>query len=83
MNLHNALIKRAMGFQYEETKVIKENGQPVKTEIYTRTALPDVAALNLALKNFDPGSWSNDPQMLQVRKKELELQEKKLEQAEW
>jgi hypothetical protein len=45
--------------------------------------LPDVAALNLLLKNYDKDHWSNDPQMLELRKKELELKEKQIESNEW
>lgn len=83
VELRSALIRRAKGFQYEERKVIKEAGQPTREEIYTRTALPDVAALNLCLKNYDKDNWSNDPQMLRIREKELELQERKIELNEW
>ena len=83
VELRSALIRRAKGFQYEERKVIKEQGQPTREEIYTRTALPDVAALNLCLKNYDKDNWSNDPQMLKIREKELELQERKIELNEW
>lgn len=83
VELRSALIRRAKGFQYEERKTIKEAGQPIREEIYTRTALPDVAALNLCLKNYDKDNWSNDPQMLRIREKELELQERKIELNEW
>ena len=83
VELRSALIRRAKGFQYEERKVIKEAGQPTREEIYTRTALPDVAALNLCLKNYDSQNWANDPQMLRIREKELELQERKIELSEW
>lgn len=83
IELRSALIRRAKGFQYEERKVIKEAGQPTREEIYTRTALPDVAALNLCLKNYDSQNWANDPQMLRIREKELELQERKIELSEW
>lgn len=83
VELRSALIRRAKGFQYEERKVIKEAGQPTREEIYTRTALPDVAALNLCLKNYDRDAWANDPQMLRIREKELELQERKIELNEW
>lgn len=83
MELRSSLIRRAKGFQYEERKTIKESGQPVREEIYIRTALPDVAALNLLLKNYDKENWANDPQALRIREKELELQEKRIEAGEW
>ena len=42
-----------------------------------------MAAINLALKNYDKDNWSNDPQMLELRKKEIELRERQIEQNEW
>lgn len=81
--LRSTLIKRAKGFVYEESKKIKKDGVVVSEEIYTKTALPDVASLNLLLKNYDADNWANDPQTLALKKKELELQKKKLEDSEW
>lgn len=83
MELRSALIKRAKGFEYTETKIVNEAGKPVRTEVSTKYYPPDVAALNLALKNYDPFNWANDPQMIRIREKELELQEKKIEMGEW
>lgn len=60
-----------------------ESGRVVKTEIAHKHAHPDVAAINLALKNYDRENWANDPQMLDVRKKELELRERQIENSEW
>lgn len=104
--LRGALIKRAVGFEYKETKVITEEmaipqylkealiraGFDVetiskiknqRTETMTKLALPDVAALNLALKNYDADNWANDPQMLKIREKELELREKQIDNNSW
>lgn len=82
-DLHSSLIKRARGFTYEEKKVIEENGVIVRREITQKYYPPDVAALNLALKNYDKENWSNDPQMLEIRKKELKLREKQIENNDW
>lgn len=83
VELRSTMIRKAKGFNYEEKKVIKENGKIVREEIYTRASMPDVAALNLLLKNYDKENWSNDPQAMEIRKKELELQERKLEESSW
>lgn len=106
MKLRGALIQKALGFDYTETKTVTEkiklpelietflleNGfeeddimksQLVRTEITNKCAHPDVAALNLALKNYDRDNWANDPQMLDIRKKELELREKQIEKDDW
>ena len=81
--LKSTLIKKAKGFQYSEKKTIKEHGVIVREEEYIRSSLPDVAALNLLLKNYDKENWSNDPQMLKLREKELELKERQIEANEW
>ena len=83
MELRSALIKRAKGFEIIEVKRVHEDGMLTKVETSTKYYPPDVAALNLALKNYDPDNWANDPQALKLREKELQLQEKKLEQNEW
>lgn len=83
LELKSTLIEKAKGFYYEERKTVKEGGRVIKEEIYKKYSPPDVAALNLLLKNYDKDNWANDPQALQLRKKELELQERKVEAAEW
>lgn len=55
----------------------------VKTEVAHKKMSPDVAAINLALKNYDRENWANDPQMIELRKKELELKEKQIEENSW
>lgn len=82
-DLKGALVKKAKGFQYVEKKIIKEHGAVVREEIYEKASLPDVAALNLLLKNYDADNWANDPQALKMRQKEIELQERRIEQNEW
>ena len=81
--LKSTLIKKAKGFQYSEKKTIKVKGKVVREEIYTKSSLPDVATLNLLLKNYDAENWANDPQAMKLREKELELREKQAEQNEW
>lgn len=82
-DLKSTLIEKAKGFQYTEKKVIKQDGVVVREEIYTKSSLPDVAAINLLLKNYDAENWSNDPAILELKKKELELKEKQFENNEW
>ena len=88
-DLKSTLIKKAQGFDYVETKVTKELNvetgelEVTKYEENTKHALPDVAAINLLLKNYDKDNWANDPQMIELRKKELELREKQIEASEY
>lgn len=86
--LYNTLIKKAQGFQYTEAKTVEErdeNGNLIITrkETYTRTALPDVAALHLLLKNYDKENWADNPQMLELKKQEIEIQKQKADEAAW
>lgn len=83
IELKGTLIKKAKGFQYSEKKILKENGEIVREEIYEKASLPDVAAINLLLKNYDKDNWANDPQELELKKKELKLKEKHLEKNDW
>lgn len=69
--VENALLKRAMGFTYEETttdveqiptSMTDEDGNPILREIVhtktvTKTALPDVTAQIFWLKNRRPDKW--------------------------
>lgn len=94
-DLRSALIKKALGFDYEEKKTIArkikfdhpEFGEIPATVIRTETtikhAAPDVAALNLALKNYDKDNWANDPQMLDLKKQEMELRKQMVEDKSW
>ena len=78
--LRGALVKKALGgFSYSETRKTTKNEcgeETTVTETITKVALPDVAALNLCLKNYDPDNWANDPQMLKIKKEELKLKQK-------
>lgn len=82
LDLKSTLIQKAKGFKYEEKKVIKEHGVVVKEEIIQKSALPDLGSIHLLLKNYDP-HWSNDPKALELKKEELELKKKQVEENSW
>lgn len=81
--LYSTLVKRAKGFQYEERKQEYEDGILVSETVTIKTALPDVGSIHLLLKNYDKENWSNDPNITDIKRKELELAERKVENAEW
>ena len=88
IDLKSTLIKKAKGYTYREKKIVKELNEDgklivVKEEIYEKQAQPDVAACNLLLKNYDKDNWANDPQALDLKRKELELKEKQIENNDW
>lgn len=83
LDLKSVLIKKAKGFSYEEKKIITDSDGYTRKEVTQKYAQPDVAAINLLLKNYDKENWSNDPQALELKKRELELKEKKAEADSW
>lgn len=86
-DLRSALIKKALGMKIERKKIYSkkdEDGNEVKyTEITVDELPPDVAAINLALKNYDREGWANDPQALELKRQELELRKELAEFKEW
>ena len=84
--LKASLRKKAKGYTYEETKtsIRDENGKKVQTvEKYKRYAHPDTGAIHLLLKNLDP-EWTNDDKTtIELKRKQLELTEKRIDQNDW
>lgn len=84
--LKASLKKKAKGFYYEETKtyIKEEGGKSIKVvEKYKKYAQPDTGALHLLLKNLDP-SWTNDDKTtIELKKRQLDLTQQKIEQNEW
>lgn len=70
--IENSLVKRALGFEYEEykTSIRMINGVETKfTEKIKKYALPDVGACCFLLKNKDRGNgWSDNPQKIELEK---------------
>lgn len=89
IQLRGALVKKALGFDYVETSETKERDaetgemKVTKYETKVKHALPDVAALNLCLKNYDKDNWANDPQALKLKEKELELRREIADRDAW
>lgn len=85
--LRGILMKKARGFEYKEYKRVTkvEDGETKiqSIEEYTKQALPDVAAANLLLKNYDKENWSNDPRSDDLKQAEFELKKKAFEKDNW
>lgn len=83
--IENALVKKALGFTYEETKVSIRmvDGREVKfTEKTTKYQAPDVAACSILLKNKDKErGWSDNPQKLLLEREMFEHR-KRIEEAQ-
>ena len=75
-DLRGELARIALPHELKTTKVYtttdEEGGIKKHTEITKREVDGDIAAINLLLKNLDE-NWANDPQMLELKKQEIEL----------
>lgn len=85
-DLRSALVKRALGFTYEEKKqYIKEDDDGCKakyTEIITKQALPDTTAIFGALNIYDP-EYVKDKKNYDLKKQELELRKEMEKNKDW
>lgn len=84
--LKGTLKKKAQGFYYKETKkkVTETGNDKIKViEEYQKYAQPDTGAIHLLLKNLDPEWHNDDKATLDLKRKQVELTERKIEQDEW
>ena len=85
-DLRGALVKRALGFTYEEKKhYITEDADGNKkkhTEITVKYALPDTTAIFGALNVYDP-DYVKDKKQHELKQQELELRKMMAENKEW
>lgn len=94
--VENSLLTKALGFTKTVTKPVKvkevkyskegkrqkevEKVVMVEEQVYVP---PDTTAMIFWLKNRLPKDWANDPHLLELKKKDLKLKEKKINQDEW
>lgn len=84
LEIKAALYRRAVGFEYEETKETYSEKDGLTRVTVVKTALPDPASAMILLKHWarDEG-WTNDPQQLEIRKQELQLRKEQAERDDW
>ncbi len=84
--LKSALKKKAKGFEYEEQKTIIRQHDGKRTEVvekYKKYAVPDTVAIHLLLKNLDK-DWTNDDKTtIELKKRQMDINEKKVEEDNW
>ena len=72
-----ALLKKALGFNYEEEKRVgrrdKSGENVILVEKYTRYCPPSETAAGMLLRNYDKSWQDNDNVSVQLRKQEHEL----------
>lgn len=85
-DLRSALVKKALGFQYEETKIYTtedELGNKKKhIEKQIKQSLPDTTAIFGALNLYDE-EYVKDKKAHRLKEQELELKKQALELKEW
>lgn len=88
IEVENSLLKRAMGYEYEETKTVIEQdadgNKKTKVEKVKKQVLPDVTAQIFWLKNRKSSKWRDKPDnwRRKVEAEKLELERRKVELAE-
>lgn len=88
IEVENALLKRALGYEYIEEKAVRETdaegNQKTRIEKIKKHALPEVAAMIFWLKNRKPSKWRDKPDKWRrkVEAEKLELERRKVELAE-
>ena len=55
--VENALLKRALGYEYEEVKEKFEDNVMTERTVIKKEAIPDITAQIFWLKNRKPGDW--------------------------
>lgn len=55
--VENAMLKRALGYEYEETHIEVDALGREKTKIVTKQVIPDTTAQIFWLKNRQPAAW--------------------------
>lgn len=73
-----AMFRRAVGFEYEETKNVQKTQDGVKTvtqETVTKYALPDTAAAAMLLRQWDAQYVDRDATTTSIRREELQLKQ--------
>lgn len=85
--LKNVLRKRAFGFSYDEVTVREtdsdKNGYERVTTTVTRYVPPDLGSIHLLLKNLDPDWHNDDAATLDLKRRELEIKEKRAAEENW
>ena len=86
-DLKNSIRRRALGYDYEETTtkrtVSEKNGVEVVTTTVKKHQPPDLGSIHLLLKNLDPDWHDADKATLELRRREIEVKEKRAEADAW
>lgn len=79
VEVENALLKRAMGYEYTETRTETADDGTVKTIVMQKTMPPDTTAQIFWLKNRRPAAWRDKQQVEHSTDKPFEVNIKVVE----
>lgn len=75
--IKGALLKKALGFEYEEEKKVgkkdKNGEQIILVEKYTRYSVPSETAAAMLLRNYDKDWLDKDITSTELKRQEMEL----------
>ena len=73
LDIKAALLKRALGFEYEEKKGTKKGNELANVEVYKRYMPPDTTAAAMLLRNYDDSWRDKDNLTSDLKQQEMEL----------
>ena len=73
LDIKAALLKRALGFEYEEKKGVKKGNELANVEVYKRYMPPDTTAAAMLLRNYDSEWRDKDNITTDLKQQEIEL----------
>ena len=73
LDIKAALLKRALGFEYEEKKGTKRGDGLSNVEVYKRYMPPDTTAAAMLLRNYDSDWRDKDTLTSDLKQQEMEL----------
>ncbi|MDE7211018.1 MAG: helix-turn-helix domain-containing protein, partial [Lachnospiraceae bacterium] len=77
IQVENALLKRALGYEYEEVSEKYQGGSLMERKVTTKQVVPDTTAQIFWLKNRKPEQWKDRQEMR--LEGELETEKSKLD----
>ena len=87
VEVENSLYRAATGYYFTVEEAVKvknaDGSEGVKVVRLEKFKPPEVAAMCFFLKNKDRANWTDNPQMIEVRREELEIRRQESQFKQW
>ncbi len=83
LDIKAALLRKALGFEYEEKRGVQKNGQTANVEIFKRYSPPDTTAAAMLLRNYDTEWKDKDTITNDMKQQEIDLRKQMAEFKEF